>query len=219
MQLTYSLEENILARATYSTGIGRPGFLQTINNAFVDVGNQSVSVGNPNLRPITANNFDLSLEYYLPNSGILSLGFFDKEINNYILQRIVRDPNYPGISGITTVSTYSNVNGAYARGIEANYVQKFTFLPGLLDGFGFSGNATYVNSKVQIRDALSNGGLPASYSALPGTSKFTYNIAGFYEAHKVAGPPRSSSMSTRRSSRSAVPMVSTSSRMRGPRST
>ena len=185
VQLTYSLEENILARATYSTGIGRPGFLQTINNAFVDVGNQSVSVGNPNLRPITANNFDLSLEYYLPNSGILSLGFFDKEINNYILQRIVRDPNYPGISGITTVSTYSNVNGAYARGIEANYVQKFTFLPGLLDGFGFSGNATYVNSKVQIRDALSNGGLLASYSALPGTSKFTYNIAGFYEAHKV----------------------------------
>ena len=38
---------------------------------------------------------------------------------------------------------------------------------------------------MQIRDSLTNGGLPASYSNLPGTSKFTYNIAGFYEAHKV----------------------------------
>ena len=185
VQLTYSIEDNLLARATYSTGIGRPGFLQTIAGAFVDVGNQAVTVGNPTLKPITANNFDLSLEYYLPDAGILSVGFFDKELDNYILQRIVRSNNYPGISGVTTISTYSNVNGAYARGVEANYVQKFTHLPGLLDGLGFSGNVTYVDSKVQIRDALTNGGLPASYSALPGTSKLTYNIAGFYEAHKV----------------------------------
>ncbi len=185
VQLRYEFSPQFIARATYSTGIGRPGFLQTTAGANVDVGNQSVSVGNPNLKPITANSFDGSLEYYLPNAGIVSVGLFDKELDNYILQRITRSNNYPGISGVTTISTYSNVNGAYARGIEANYVQKFTHLPGLLDGLGFSGNVTYVDSKVQIRDSLTNGGLPASYSALPGTSKFTYNIAGFYEAHKV----------------------------------
>ncbi len=185
VQLAYYFQPNFVGRATYSTGIGRPGFLQTIAGANIDVGNQAVSVGNPNLKPITANSFDATLEYYLPNAGILSVGFFDKELDNYILQRIVRDPNFPGISGITTISTYSNVNGAYARGVEASYVQKFDHLPGLLAGLGFSGNFTYVDSKVQIRDSLTNGGLPASYSALPGTSKFTYNIAGFYEAHKV----------------------------------
>ncbi len=185
VQLRYEFSPDFIARATYSTGIGRPGFLQTTAGANVDVGNQSVSVGNPKLKPITANSFDASLEYYLPDAGILSVGFFDKELDNYILQRITRDPNYPGISGITTISTYSNVNGAYARGVEANYTQKFSKLPAPFDGLGFSGNITYVDSKVQIRDSLTNGGLPASYSALPGTSKFTYNIAGFYEAHKV----------------------------------
>ena len=82
VQLTYTIQDNLLARATYSTGIGRPGFLQTTAGANVDVGNQSVSVGNPNLKPITANSFDASLEYYLPNAGIVSLGFFDKELNN-----------------------------------------------------------------------------------------------------------------------------------------
>ncbi len=185
VQLRYEFSPDFIARATYSTGIGRPGFLQTTAGANVDIGNQSVSVGNPKLKPITANSFDATLEYYLPDAGILSVGFFDKELDNYILQRITRDPNYPGISGITTISTYSNVNGAYARGVEANYTQKFSKLPAPFDGLGFSGNFTYVDSKVQIRDSLTNGGLPASYSALPGTSKFTYNIAGFYEAHKV----------------------------------
>ena len=185
VQLRYDFTPTFVARATYSTGIGRPGFLQTTAGANVDIGAQSVSVGNPNLKPIIANNFDASLEYYLPNAGILSVGVFDKELDNYILQRIVRSNNYPGISGVTTISTYANVNGAYARGVEANYVQKFTGLPGLFDGLGFSGNVTYVDSKVQIRDSLTNGGLPASFSALPGTSKLTYNIAGFYEAHKA----------------------------------
>ncbi|MBV8972258.1 MAG: TonB-dependent receptor [Sphingomonadaceae bacterium] len=191
VQLRYEFTPQFIARATYSTGIGRPGFLQTTAGANVDVGNQSVSIGNPRLRPITANSFDASLEYYLPDAGILSIGFFDKELDNYILQRITRDPNYPGISGITTISTYSNVNGAYARGFEANYTQKFSKLRAPFDGLGFSGNITYVDSRVQIRDALTNnagdpaGPLGASYSALPGTSKFTYNIATFYEAHKV----------------------------------
>ncbi|MFX8301087.1 TonB-dependent receptor, partial [Acinetobacter baumannii] len=116
--------------------------------------NQAVSVGNPNLKPITGNNFDATVEWYLPHSGILSVGFFDKEFDNYILQRITRDPNYPGISGITTISTYSNVNHSYARGIEAGYSQKFAGLPRPFDGLGVTSNITYVDSRVQIRDAL-----------------------------------------------------------------
>jgi TonB-dependent receptor len=190
VQLTYNVSDNLLGRATYSTGIGRPGFLQTISGSSVDNAAFTISTGNPGLKPITANNFDLSLEYYLPKAGILSIGFFDKEINNYILQRVTRIPNFNGTGNIYTSSTYSNVDGAYVRGIEGNYVQKFTELPGFLDGFGFSGNITYVKSKVQIRDAFTNSSnagfpLPGSFAALPGTSQFTYNIAGFYEAHKI----------------------------------
>ncbi len=191
LQLRYEFTPSFIARATYSTGIGRPGFLQTVSGTNVDNGALSISTGNPNLKPITANSFDGTLEYYLPNAGILSVGVFDKELNNYILQRIARLPNYNNTGLIYTSSTYSNVNGAYARGAEVNYVQYFKGLPNPLDGLGFSGNVTYVKSKVQIRDALTNNGgdpagtLPASYAALPGTSKFTYNIAGIYEAHKV----------------------------------
>lgn len=178
VQLRYDLAKNFVARATYSTGIGRPGFLQLLSGATVDVGNRAVSVGNPSLKPTTVNAFDGQVEYYLPNSGILSFGAFDKEFNNYIINGVTRDPNYPGITdGITTITTYTNVASSHARGIEAQYSQKFSFLPAPFDGFGALGNVTYVWSKFAIR--------PGETSRLPGTSPLTYNLSLFYEAHKA----------------------------------
>ncbi|GHH25993.1 TonB-dependent receptor [Sphingomonas glacialis] len=178
VQLRYDLAKNFVARATYSTGIGRPGFLQLLSGATVDVGNRAVSVGNPSLKPTTVNAFDGQVEYYLPNSGVLSFGAFDKEFNNYIINGVTRDPNYPGITdGITTITTYTNVASSHARGIEAQYSQKFTFLPAPFDGFGALANVTYVWSKFAIR--------PGETSRLPGTSPLTYNLSLFYEAHKA----------------------------------
>jgi len=179
VQLRYEVMDNLIARAVYSTGISRPGFLQLNAGARVDQGPLTVSTGNPHLKPITGNNFDASVEYYLPDSGVLSFGIFDKEFNNYVLQRTTRqDPNYPGF--IST--TYSNVKDAYARGVEAQYTQKLVFLPAPFDGLGVNLNATYVKSKIKIRGDINN---PDEFAQLPGTSKFTYNIAAFYEARRL----------------------------------
>lgn len=173
IQLRYNLAQNLVARATWSTGIARPGFYQTIQSSSVDVGGGTVSTGNPNLKPMTSNNFDLALEYYLPGSGIIAIGAFDKELRNYIVTRTTRG-RYPGITGIATFSTYSNVGGAHARGIEASFVDKFRGLPVLLDGFGIDANATYVDAKVDLRDGEGS-------VELPGTFKFAGNAAVFYE--------------------------------------
>jgi len=175
VQLRYDIQPNFVARATYSTAIGRPGFLQLQSGARVDPGNFFVSVGNPDLKPTTVDAFDATLEYYLPNAGIISIGAFDKEFKNYVLSRISRTTSYPGLVGITTVNSYGNVAKSHARGIEAAYTQKFTMLPAPFDGLGLTGNITYVDSKIEIR--------PGEFSLLPGTSKYTWNLGGFYEAH------------------------------------
>ena len=175
VQLRYEFSRALIARATYSTGIGRPGFNQLIAGTFVDTGNLAVLIGNAGLKPTTDNAFDAQLEYYLPNSGILSIGVFDKEFDNYVLQRVRRSVDYLSNGDLYTITTFSNVRNSYARGIEAQYVQKFTMLPGLLSGLGFTGNVTYVDSRIEIR--------PGEYSRLPGTSQLTWNVGGFYEAH------------------------------------
>ena len=52
----------------------------------------------------------------------------------------------PDWSGIVHLISYGNIGSSYARGLEAAYQQKFTFLPKPFDGLGFEGNITYVSS-------------------------------------------------------------------------
>lgn len=172
LQLRYAFQPNLVARATYSTGIARPGFYQTIQATSIDPGAGAVSTGNPNLKPTYSHNFDVSLEYYLSNSGIISIGGFDKELKNYVVTRTVRG-SYPGISGIATIDTYENVSGAYARGFEAAFVDKFSHLPGLFGGLGIDANVTYASTSVTLREGEN--------VALPGAFKWSWNLAGFYE--------------------------------------
>ena len=180
VQLRYDLSDQLVARAIYSTGIARPGFLQLVAGSRVDLGAQTVTVGNPTLKPFTANSFDGSLEYYLPNSGVISVGVFDKEISDYVLSRGFFSTSYPGFPTGTRVrvTSFANVNSnTYIRGVEAQYTQNFRSLPAPFDGLGVTGNVTYADSKVEIR--------PGEFSQVPGDSKLTYNVGLSYEAHKA----------------------------------
>jgi TonB-dependent receptor len=181
LQLKYDFTQSLLLRATYSTGIGRPGFSQIASAISIDRDNDIISQGNPNLKPTTGNNFDMSLEKYLPNAGILSVGVFDKQFANYIVARQTApngtDPRLPGADDVSFV-TFENVSGAYARGVEAAYDQRFAFLPKPFDGFGIGVNGTYVDSQITLHD----GGRK---QLLPATSKWTWNAAAYYEAHGV----------------------------------
>ncbi len=176
-QLRYDFSSRLVARATYSTGIGRPGFAQVAKPVSVDTDNLVITRGNPGLQPTTGANYDVSLELYLPHAGILSVGAFDKEFKNYVVSRtrtVATDPLLPGETNIQIVS-YDNVPKAYARGFEAAYVQRFAFLPAPFDGLGLDLNGTYVDSQVELRTGEKR--------RLPATSEFTGNAAIFYEAH------------------------------------
>jgi TonB-dependent receptor len=178
-QLRYDFTSNLLARATYSTGIGRPGFSQVAKPVSVDFDNGIVTRGNPNLQPTTGDNYDVSLELYLPHSGIVSVGAFDKEFKNYVVARtriVTSDPLLPDQTNVT-LNSYENVPKARARGVEVVYSQKFSFLPAPFDGLGFEGNGTYVDSQIELR----NG----EQRRLPASSKYTWNAAALYEAHGV----------------------------------
>ncbi|MDB5450914.1 MAG: TonB-dependent receptor [Phenylobacterium sp.] len=189
LQVRYEAAPNLLFRATYSTGVGRPGFLQnsaaTTSNH--DVTDPLISQGNPNLKATTGANFDLSLEYYMDGGGVVQLGVFDKEFDNYIVRQFQRrlyvgsDPTFAGL--LVGYSTYANRSGAYARGAEAAYHQQFSWLPGLWSGLGVDANVTLVDSHIQEYDAATSSSGHAESGLLPGTSRATGNLAGFYEAH------------------------------------
>jgi TonB-dependent receptor len=189
VQLKYAVTPKLLLRATYSTGISRPGFNQNTVATSVDQTSSPVLIteGNPNLKPTTGQNFDLDLEYYLPQGGIFEAGLFDKEFTNYIVTRIQNGVSGNPFAGgdLANITTFENISSAYARGIEAAYHQKFIFLPKPLDGFGIEANATLVDSHIlEYTAAQSLTGKDES-GLLPGTSQLTWNVAGFYEANRI----------------------------------
>ena len=180
VQLRYEFTPDLIARATYSTGVGRPGFNQVAFASTVDRPNSTITTGNPDLQPTTGDNFDLDVEYYLNDSGILQFGAFDKEFQDYIFSRTIKvasDPRLPGVSPVF-LDSFGNIPSAYARGVEATYQQKFTFLPKPFDGVGVEGNITLVTSSGAPR--------PGEEHALPGTSPTTFNVAAFYEAYGLS---------------------------------
>jgi len=189
VQVRYNFSPSMLIRATYSTGIGRPGFLQNTTAAVVDFSQSPIVItrGNPDLKPTLGQNFDLSFEDYFSNGGILSLALFDKEFTNYIAERIqngvTTDPLAPG--QIANVTTFLNIPSSYARGIQADIHQKFVWLPKPLNGFGVEANLTLVDSRFLEYDAATSLTGKNEYGQLPGTSKVTWNVAGFYEAYGV----------------------------------
>lgn len=174
LQLRYELNDSLVLRGSYSKTIARPGFNQITVATTVDPSSNSVSQGNPELKPITSDNYDASLEYYFGEAGIASISVFDKQLSNYIVTQEetgVILPNtgiYSGFTGVAKVFTFANISSAFVRGLELNYRQRFSMLPGWLGGFGVAANGTLIDSRAQIR--------PGDYQLLPSTSKDTANL-------------------------------------------
>jgi TonB-dependent receptor len=113
----------------------------------------SLSGGNPDLDPFESMNFDLSLEYYFKDGGILSLGAFHKEIKNPIYDNVIFQTNveYEGrLYDTLTFSGPANADKGKITGLEFNYQRFFTTLPAPFDGLGINVNYTLVDSSVRL---------------------------------------------------------------------
>lgn len=88
--LDFNMEvmEDMLVRASYSQTIGRPGWGdiqggQTLNQlARIDGG--TGQQGDPGLLPLESDNYDLSFEWYYGEGSYFSVGYFFKDVSNYV---------------------------------------------------------------------------------------------------------------------------------------
>jgi TonB-dependent receptor len=166
VHLRYEPWPDTLVRASVSTGIGRPSFSDLMPITTVDTARSSITQNNTGLKPQHSTGYDLSIERYLKPVGLLSVGVFEKEITDYIFSVVSRLPGGAGngFDGQYEGFDYNTkTNGGWARvkGLEANYQQQFTFLPGWLGGFGVFANYTRLLTRgtfagTTVVDKLSN---------------------------------------------------------------
>ena len=87
----YTPKRNIVVRGGYSQTIGVPDYgdvLPIFTASSTPTANDGViSVPEANLKPFRTNNYDLSVEYYLKNSGVVSLAAYRKDVSDFIISR------------------------------------------------------------------------------------------------------------------------------------
>ncbi len=89
LDLNLEIMEELVARASVSKTITRPDFEAikggtTANSTIYSLSGHGASRGDPGLLPIESLNFDLSLEWYYGDTDYLSLGYFKKDVDNFI---------------------------------------------------------------------------------------------------------------------------------------
>jgi len=186
IHVTYEITDRLRAQASWSTSFGRPPFTNLVPSASISDPNQTVTIGNPAVGPQYAKNIDLSLQYYIRPAGLVSVGYFEKDIKDYILTTNVgvvgvgRDNGFEGSYEGYSLLSSTNAGRAEVRGWEFDYRQQLTFLPGWLKGFAVAGNFTILKTEGDFGGATVRSDKEvAGFIPRTGNASLTYTLGRF----------------------------------------
>jgi len=229
LNLTFEVAENQFVRTSVAKVQSRPRLDDMKVNRSVsfqfndsnitsnDAANSpwSASSGNAKLRPLEANQFDLTYENYFADDGYFAVSFFYKDLVNW--QRAAADiadftefyiPEIHHTSGTTDINGDDVIDGddivgptlftggvstledgltGFVRGWELQASVPLRLVTDALDGFGLTANATFIDGKLDVEDGDNR---------VPGLSKESYSFTVYYETNgfqaRVSGVKRSS---------------------------
>jgi len=118
--LVYRLFDQTNIRASFAQTVRRPQFDQLIPS--LEETATQFKLGNPNLRPEKANNYELQVEQFWPN-GILSAGTYYRTLRDKQEEVII------GRSGAKDIVQFSNVGKGSLWGAEFEAMRQLDFLP------------------------------------------------------------------------------------------
>jgi iron complex outermembrane receptor protein len=177
VNLRYEMSKDMIARFGASRTIGRQNYNilgAGLGTPTCDAQGCHVTGPNPDLKPLSSDNLDLSWAWYFAPRSMVAANVFYSRINGY--------PK-TGTSGGATVDlwdslaqamkTYaiqtSSQQGAHISGIELSYEQPFGST-----GFGFTSNVSRAKTKV-------DDGRP-----MVGASEWAANLGGYFENDLVS---------------------------------
>ncbi len=199
---TYNVTNDLLVRLGYSQTMGRPDYANIIPQVTIDDNENfdfdptaspgTLTARNTGLRPWSAQNFDLSVEYYFPKGGgLVSAGIFRKDVSDFfqtrggvvdaaLAQELGVGPEFIGWGVSTTVN---GTGTAKVQGYEFNAVRQLDFLPGYLRHISLSANGTKLDLSGASAAAFNGfiektGNVAISWNKKPISAKLNFNYRG-----------------------------------------
>ena len=139
--------EDVITRVSFSRTIARPSYGNQFVSSTAGAGSRATlfggqpngTTGNPNLRPLISDNFDVSAEWYFKPSSYLSAGFFDKRVRNF-LGTGLSNGNLFGLRDATTGAPGSRSGTAAAAlarlGLDRSDINLFSYTARLIQNGG-----------------------------------------------------------------------------------
>ena len=188
LNISAELTDSLMFRAAASETLIRPALTDLAYKRTASFNSFRFTDGNPNLKPTYAKQWEVGLEQYLGDGGLLAVSYFWKEIEGVVRQALtgtvpnVTKYNANGtIDGVYTFDVYQPINepGSYeVSGVELVVVVPFGQFYAPLEGFGINANYTVLDSSLTGTSKL---GIP---TPPVGLADNTYNVTLFYENAK-----------------------------------
>jgi TonB-dependent receptor len=194
----YNLTDNLRIRFNYGETLRRPSFGDLNPNLALGgdlsrVGFGTASSGNPNLRATHSKNIDLALEWYFERNSAIYATLFQRKIDGLVVPLTVREfipdnylPRNETYTEYFNVTRPENASNGTLKGVELGLTYFPSYLPTFLDGLGFTGSATILDSEQTI-PVVNNAGeiTGTAKSAFFGVSKLSYNATLAYDKGPV----------------------------------
>ncbi|WP_298918110.1 TonB-dependent receptor [uncultured Algimonas sp.] len=163
VNLRYDFSDRLLGRAAYYKAVVRPSFGQMAPFARFSDDFEDAQIGNPDLDPYSADNFDLALEFYPNDVSVYSVGAFYKRIEDPIFDAVFDADDVPAnidisyftaeqLAELEELTVAINTGSADIYGVEFNVVQDLASFIEALDGFLLTANLTLTDSESEIPD-------------------------------------------------------------------
>jgi iron complex outermembrane receptor protein len=173
--LKYKINENFDAQLGFSSTIRRPPFRDIAGIFSINDDNLTVTAPNALLKPETSKNISARLAYYLAPVGILAVNVYQNNVKGLFLnnQRLTAaEFGYVGdldLSSYEFITTEQSENDVTVRGMELEYSQSLSFLPGPFRGLNIRGSYTRSYASIPKANMIPhsiNSGISYGYRAL-----------------------------------------------------
>ena len=190
----YAITDNLRIRFNYGETLRRPAFGDLNPNRVLAgdlsrIGFGTGTSGNANLRPTHSKNMDLAIEWYFDRNSAIYVTAFQRKIDGLVVPLTAREvipdnylPRNETYTEIFNITRPENASNGTLKGLELGLTYFPSYLPSVLDGLGFTGSATILDSEQTIPVVNNAGEITGeTKSAFFGVSKLSYNATLAYD--------------------------------------
>ncbi|MBN2340169.1 MAG: TonB-dependent receptor [Deltaproteobacteria bacterium] len=162
--------EGMIVRGGYGRTVSRPEFRELSEAPFNDVTGGRETVGNPDLKRATIDNFDVRWDWFFAPGELISFGGFFKRFEDPIEVSLIQTAQIG--------TSWRNARGAKNVGLEFDFKKSFNWISEALQDMYFATNASFIRSRVELDP---EGIQTTNERPLQGQSPFVINAQVGYD--------------------------------------